>query len=481
MDNILDQLLGQSNPQPPMDYPDTLAQRVDSVNWASPTTSVPQPIYQGGPVNPGELPLEQPKPPTPPPSPEDQIGASILQRIQQLNPAPPSGGPIKRLLQNFFQGGSEALSAHLRIPSPQMQQQQLMNQYIGLKNAQGLQQLRQAELNQYQMTDVPLADGTTVQMPMNSAKTVLAAQQRAQSGMVQLTPEQAAAIGHPEFQGQNVPKGILDYLTRTTTAQIGAASKSTMGKISPIIQAQVGAPPNPKDFPQGENDPQFQLKSKLWGANAEAIQKRLDWNKGAAYRQNTVGPYITPEGTVKAATGAQALAEGLTPFTAGFSTMSRQAQFSEMTSASSKLRTSITQLRPEDAFNATQTALLHLAMRAPDEGTLSTIVTNLGASGLNERQQEYVTWLTQMNERLLSLRNIAGMGQGAQDLRNAIQATLPNIASGQKSFALKKLDAVDQQIAMLYRGVPRMDTQNPGGGKVVKWGRDANGNPVRLP
>jgi hypothetical protein len=64
-------------------------------------------------------------------------------------------------------------------------------------------------------------------------------------------------------------------------------------------------------------------------------------------------------------------------------------------------------------------------------------------------------WATQLNERALSLRNIAGMGQGAQDLRQAIKQTLASAGSGNKRIMLKQQDALDNQVAKLRHGQPK--------------------------
>jgi hypothetical protein len=74
-------------------------------------------------------------------------------------------------------------------------------------------------------------------------------------------------------------------------------------------------------------------------------------------------------------------------------------------------------------------------------------------NSLSDAQKDFVIAATQMNERVLSLRNVAGMGQGAQDLRQAIQATLPGAGSGDKKTMLKQLDAFDQQASLLRKGV----------------------------
>jgi hypothetical protein len=107
-----------------------------------------------------------------------------------------------------------------------------------------------------------------------------------------------------------------------------------------------------------------------------------------------------------------------------------------------------------------------------DPGVMSNEVqTLLGTQQLTPAQQDFVVWVAQLQERALSLRNVAGMGAGSDQLRNAILATLPGVKSGNKQMALKQLDAFDNQVALLERGVPKVRGQGgvtpppkPGGG-----------------
>jgi hypothetical protein len=251
--------------------------------------------------------------------------------------------------------------------------------------------------------------------------------------------------------------------------------KKTAG-LDPIITSQIGKPPDASAYPNGEQDPIYKAKAKQWGIEAETIKNRMAEARGMGYNMSRVGPYVNNDGELVTATAGQALANGFTPAAPTFQLMSKQAQFQEMENASGKLRGAIEALQPGDAFTPDQVAKLSLAARAPDEGTFHSIVSNLASSTTNERQQDYLIWLQQMGERILSLRNVAGMGQGAQDLRAAIQATLPNLSSGSKEFALKRLDAVDNQIKLLHQGIGKLkntpQTGNntpPPGATIIKW------------
>jgi hypothetical protein len=82
-----------------------------------------------------------------------------------------------------------------------------------------------------------------------------------------------------------------------------------------------------------------------------------------------------------------------------------------------------------------------------------TIMATLATQNLTEKQQDFVVWASNLNERAMSLRNIAGQGQGAQDTRNAIRAVLPGIQSGNKEMQIKQLDAFDNMVGILKKGI----------------------------
>jgi hypothetical protein len=274
--------------------------------------------------------------------------------------------------------------------------------------------------------------------------------------------------------GLNSQTGQWEQIPEIPGSEFKAPEKKQAG-LDPIITAQIGKPPDASVYPKGEEDPIYRAKAKQWGVEAENIKNRMAQQRGVGYNMSRPAGYVTPDGELVTATAATALANGYVPASPAFNAMSKQAQFSEMKSASTKLRDSIQALQPGDAFTPEQVAKLKLASEAQDEGVFRSIVSNMASGTTNERQQDYLIWLQQMGERILSLRNVAGMGQGAQDLRAAITATLPNISSGTKAFALKRLDAVDNQINLLQKGIPKVSkitdgsSTPPPGATIIKW------------
>lgn len=136
----------------------------------------------------------------------------------------------------------------------------------------------------------------------------------------------------------------------------------------------------------------------------------------------------------------------------GTKNLSRTQQLQDIQYSSTQLRKAIQNVEP---FTPGQIAKMQVALTSNDERAISTQWGSLANDNLSSAQQDMVIWLKNINERALSLRNIAGQGQGAMDTRNAIRSLLPNLASGNKEMMFKQLDAFDNQTAILARGIPK--------------------------
>ena len=390
---------------------------------------IPQGFSPGGSAPPPSSP-----PPPPPSTPQPVANSSA----------------IKGLLTNFFGGMGSAMMVHAGLPTPEQEQQRQQQFQLQKQQADSMEGLRQAqqaaaELHPYQMPAAP--DGTPGAIINTNAAGIKDIQLQqlknaAKPGLQMSTigPEHAQLLpGIPV--GTQVPKALLDKALLSTASRQAIqnnAPEKTPTQIALEVRRDQGDPQAARILDRMQAE-------KMAQANA----------RGAASQLNRVLPVINPDtGEMGFQMAGKAVSQGLAPAVQGGQVMSKQAQFGEMKSASSKLRDSISNLDRD--FTPSQIAKLQLAARAPDESVLRTVIdSTLGTENLTPAQQDYVIWLGQMNERLLSLRNVAGMGQGSQDLRSAIQATLPNLKSGSKEFALKKMDAVDNQIQTLERGIPK--------------------------
>lgn len=240
-------------------------------------------------------------------------------------------------------------------------------------------------------------------------------------------------------------------------SSMSAAKEKQQLRIDPIVAAELGDPPNPADYPKGRSDPKYGEALKKYGLQAEQIKNRMAGSYGAAraiaWNQYRPVQVMDADGNVYYTTAAAAIQQGLSGAAEGTKLLPRQAQIKDIDVAAGHARDAINALdRP---FDAEQIAKLHFALTTDDPTLAGTYMASLASQHLTDKQQDFVVWIQQLNERAMSLRQVAGMGQGAGDLRNAIRAMLPGLRSGNKQMMNKQLDAFDNQVRILSKGIGR--------------------------
>ena len=162
---------------------------------------------------------------------------------------------------------------------------------------------------------------------------------------------------------------------------------------------------------------------------------------------------IDAEGNERYAWAKDAVAQGMAPVGAGASAISKQAQMQDIKVASQQMRQAINHL--ESPLSPETIAELTMAARSTDPSVLSTEIDSLiGSQQLTSDQQNFLVWMAQLHERAMSLRNIAGMGAASDKLRDAIIATLPSAKSGNRELMTRQLDAFDNMVDNLEKGIP---------------------------
>lgn len=144
------------------------------------------------------------------------------------------------------------------------------------------------------------------------------------------------------------------------------------------------------------------------------------------------------------------------------------------------IRGSINQTRQTLAavpeFSASDKATIALALRDRDpKSAVSQLIGGAAGAHLTPPQQEYLISLVQLHEQALAMRSVLGAGQGSDDLRAAILRTIPGPSTPNKAYAAKQLDAFEQTLNRLSRGVPSVPLKggnqapsaNPGTGPAV--------------
>lgn len=240
-------------------------------------------------------------------------------------------------------------------------------------------------------------------------------------------------------------------------AAVTGAKEKQFLRVDPVIAAMIGDPPNPTDYKGGRSDPAYGKALATWGQ--AAFQRQLD--KAAASGEARAKAFnatrgvdiMDDQGNVYYTTMARAIEQGFTGAGEGIKLKSRQAQIGDIETASGREREAIEAV--DKPFTASQIAKLKLAMTTDDPGIASTELKALASEELTDKQQDFVIWTNQLNERAMSLRGVAGIGASAQDVRGAIHAMLPGIGSGNTQMMTKQLDAFDQQVKVLKSGIAK--------------------------
>jgi hypothetical protein len=245
-----------------------------------------------------------------------------------------------------------------------------------------------------------------------------------------------------------------------------AARQKQQLKIPPEIGDQIGAPPDPKDYAKGDRDPKYAADLQEYGkkamelemkkASASAIARAKAQND---YKIVEVVDYdpSTGDPVTHYTTGKAALEGGLSSATQGAKNLSRSKQIEDIRVSSEKLRDAVTDI--DKPFSPRQIAVMQEALKAGDESIASAEFQALANEQLTDKQFQAALWIKHLNERAMSLRNIAGMGQGAQDTRDAIRSLLPNMGTGSPARMKTMLDAFDNQVKILGSGVPKAGGQ----------------------
>ena len=237
-------------------------------------------------------------------------------------------------------------------------------------------------------------------------------------------------------------------------AVTGAKEKQSL-KVDPAIAAIVGDPPDPTKFSKGRSDPAYGKELEAWGKSVfdKEVQKAGASGEARAYGYYKwgVAQVMDDNGNVYYTTRKNAVEQGMAGAGEGIKLKPREVQIKDIETASQKTRDAINNI--DKKFTPDQVAKLYEAMSTEDSSLANTELSTLATQSLTDKQQDFVIWVRQLNERAMSLRNVAGMGAGAQDLRTAIRSMIPGIRSGDQKMMNKQLDAFDNQVKILKGGI----------------------------
>jgi hypothetical protein len=115
-------------------------------------------------------------------------------------------------------------------------------------------------------------------------------------------------------------------------------------------------------------------------------------------------------------------------------------------------------------FSPTMRAQVAVALKSRDpKSAVSSLVGSEAAKTMTPEQQDYLINTALLVENAMAMRSVLGAGQGSEDLRSAITATIPGPTTPSKGYASKQLDAFEQVLNRLERGIPNVPLRNQGG------------------
>ena len=273
---------------------------------------------------------------------------------------------------------------------------------------------------------------------------------------------------------------ILDV---DTQAIVPGAIKETAGmQAAPSVKTVNGVPfsvvRNGKEITP--DSPDFTSADKRLLDNAKEAYRQGNLDK-MKLNQDRMNSYINARaktqqyGVINKETGEPEMVNALTinanPGKYGPGALTQQLKnragvFDEIDATKDQFNSALGKLSDQD-FEALPRVQIALALKDRDpRSALSTFLGSQVGTTLSPAQVDYVTGLMTMEESAMSLRSIAGMGQGSDSLRNAITRMLPGPETPSKTYAKRQMDLFKVELDALRKAVPQSDKLGMGDKKI---------------
>lgn len=283
-----------------------------------------------------------------------------------------------------------------------------------------------------------------------------------------ISPEIAEAIGNPKLAGMTLKeatlaqkasgKGYDKQAFQGTVAKVATAGGIPPGSLTDVNKLSAAIKASGVLGPDEKSSALAYLAANSTPA-AQGSNTTLRVEGMAAGREYPVINKQTGQMEMRSAAEINASKGNYAPAGAGAQAMSKEAVFQDLHYNIDSARKAISAL---DEMDTGTRAALSYALRSTDpRSAVSTFLTGAAGQAMTPEQQEAVQSLALLNENAMTLRGVSGMGQGSDELRDAIRQTLPSGKSPNKGYALKQLDKFESVVNRLETGVPRVRTQNP--------------------
>ena len=314
----------------------------------------------------------------------------------------------------------------------------------------------------------PLADGTYMVPATVAAQFVKPGKD---PGGMYVTKEVGERLGIQPENGQYYlpPQGIGPHVTSTekpptspTAESQKIAYQNVLAKLHAAGQLPVNAATDSTALLKAINksqaltQPEKDAAASFLAANptpstaGTQAQIRVEGMQGA--RENPVINKQTGELELRDSAWVNSHPGMYMPAGQGATAMGKEAVFQDLHYNIQTARNAINAL---DSLDTPTRAALSFALRDTDpRSAMQTFLGGALGTTLTPQQQEAVQAIALLNENAMALRGVSGMGQGSDELRGAIRATLPGGKSPSKGYALGQLQKFESVVNRLEKGVP---------------------------
>ena len=264
--------------------------------------------------------------------------------------------------------------------------------------------------------------------------------------------------GKPQKKDEvNLGQGVITHYDEEGNATTYPIFKG--GKINPdLLDAQRELAESAIQSNQNKFDQLAQLQKDRMDAYASTYAKMRGLvNEYNVIDRTTGEPIMVNANTINANPGRY-MAGSL-----GQQLKNREGIFDEIKYTSGQFDDALSHMTDQD-FQALPRAQIALALKSRDpRSAMSEFMGSEVASTLSPAQVDYVTGLASLSESAMSLRTIAGMGQGSDTLRNAIVAMLPGPGTPSRAYARRQMNLFNGEVDQLHKPIPPSIRDSMGG------------------
>jgi hypothetical protein len=272
----------------------------------------------------------------------------------------------------------------------------------------------------------------------------------------------------------DLAKGVITHYDEEGNAESYPIFKG--GKINPdLLQAQREMVDSAIQSNQNKFEQQKQLQADRMKAYASTYaQMRGLVNQYSVIDKTTGEPVMVNANTMNANPGRY-MAGSL-----GQQLKNREGIFDEIKYTAGQFDTALDGMTDHDFQSLPRLQLAYVLKSRDPRSAMSEFMGSEAAATLTPAQVDYVTGLAALSESAMSLRTIAGMGQGSDTLRNAITGMLPGPATPSKSYARRQIDLFNGEVQALHRPIPpSIENMMGGAGAAPTTGTPPPGAKVR--